>query len=511
MGRDDAKQRSPDRRGGTGAGCTSGTVRVSALLPRARFVGCDDIVVRGLCDDAEACRPGDVFVARGVGDADGHDLVGRAILRGAAAIVADRMVPTFGTPLCLVADTCWAHARLAQALAGDPSASLRVTAVTGTSGKTTTAWLAAAVLSEGEARVGVLSDLGCLDGAADSPRRQAWTSPAALGGWFARLADSGCSHAVVEASSEMLARWALAGVECGTVVVTNLGRAHLDRHGTVAAYHRIKTRILDTLSPSGTLVVNVDDARVARLAERHERQATSGGSRGRSVRIGLGTGADVTATALERGLGGQTFLLRHAGDSAVVTVATPVVSFVRDSLCAAAVGLAEGMTLGLVARGLEAAGNVPGRLDRLRRGQDVHLFVDQPTSIHALASTLSSLRRLTPGRLVILAEEPAVARLGGVRGFGSRVGRWCDESMIVPATLLDPEAGRREVAAYARLDRLLVGLSRSDCVLVVGAGLHPGDDPGDPGEPAVPLAVVVDTWMELAHPPETMPTTRRAA
>lgn len=473
-------------------------VRLSAYLPGARFVACDDIVARGCHDDLDACRPGDVFVARVDDDADGHELAARASLRGVAGIVAERMIPTFGTPLCLVPDSVWARARLAHALAGDPARGMRVIAVTGTSGKTTTAWLAASVLAEGGAEVGVLSDLGCLDASAVRPVGGNWQSPDGLARWLARLAEGGCSHAVVEVSSAMLARHALAGVDCDTVAVTNLGRAHLDRHGTVEAYHAIKARIVDALGGDGCLVGNVDDRRVAALLA--GRSAARGHD---SVRgVGLLGDADLTATAVDRGLGGQTFLVRHAGDSAAVTVAAPLASFVRDCLCAAAIGLREGMPLHDVARGIEAAGAVPGRLEAIRRGQDVHVFVDQPTSGHALASTLSGLRRLTAGRLVLLADERAVQRFDDPARFARRAERWCETCLVVPADLLDSGAGERQLAAYARIDRLLGGLGPRDCVLVVGEACGERPDPGDPGEPqSTPLAVVVDAWLQLANRP----------
>ena len=138
-----------------------------------------------------------------------------------------------------------------------------------TSGKTTTAWLTASVLAEGGMNVGVLSDLGCLDGDATTPVPAAFDRPADLASWLGRLAASGCTHAVVEVSSAMLARHALAGVPCDAVVVTNLASAHLDRHGTIGAYHEIKGRILDSLGEDGCLVANLDDARVRRLVGRH--------------------------------------------------------------------------------------------------------------------------------------------------------------------------------------------------------------------------------------------------
>ena len=490
-------------------------VRLATLFPKARFVACDDIVAHGCHDDPDACRPGDLFVARLDDRSDGHDLAARAIARGVAGIVAERIIPTFGTPLAIVPDTAWAHARLLHALAGDPARSMTVIAVTGTSGKTTTAWLAAAVLSEAGHRVGVLSDLGCLDADSAEPVPARIDRPAVLASWLARLAASGCSHVVVEVSSTMLASHALAGVPCDSAVVTNIASAHLDRHGTVEAYHEITSRILDCLSPDGCLVANVDDPRVRRLLARHRqtrkpRSNTGRDSRRSAITVGLRGPADLSASSVERSLGGQTILLRHAGDAAAVGVGTPVSSFVRDSLFAVAVGLRQGLPLEIAARGIEAAGSVPGRLDRIRRGQAAHVFVDQPTTGHALASTLASLRRLTPGRLVVLAEEAWAARLGG-RRFANRASRWCNDCLVVPAGLLDPSAGSRQLAAYARIDRLLSGLGARDCVLLVGSGLTHRPDPGDPGEPQVPLAVVVDAWLEMAHPATWPGAGRRAA
>ena len=502
-----------EARGSSKAAAGSVGVRLSEIFPRARFVACDDIVARGCHDTPEACRPGDLFIARLEDGGDGHEQAAKAIARGVAGIVAERISPTFGTPLCLVPDTAWAQARLAHALAGDPARRMEVIAITGTSGKTTTAWLTASVLAEGGMSVGVLSDLGCLDGDATTPVPAAFDRPAELAAWLGRLAATGCTHAVIEVSSVMLARHVLAGVSCDAVVVTNLASAHLDRHGTIEAYHEIKERILDSLGEDGCLFANLDDARVRRLVGRHVAQRRHTPRR-RMVGVGLNRRADLTATAVERHLGGQTFLLRHAGDAAAVGVTVPVASFVRNGLLAAAVGIAQGVPMELVARGLESTGGVPGRLERIRRGQDVHVFVDQPTSGHALASTLTSLRRLTPGRLVVLAEEKALGPLGGGGRFAERVSRWCNDCLVAPEGVLDASAGSRQLAAYARIDRLLSGLGSRDCVLVVGSHLAPRPDPGDPGdpgEPQVPLAVVVDAWLELAHPADETVRRKRAA
>jgi UDP-N-acetylmuramoyl-L-alanyl-D-glutamate--2,6-diaminopimelate ligase len=480
----------------TGGGVHAAGVSLAEVLPKARFVGCDDIVAVRCAGAANRCRPGDVFVARLTGDGDGHEDIDQAVARGAVAVVAERMVPTHGVPLCIVPDTAWAFARLAHGCAGDPARALKVVAVAGTSGKTTTAWLAASVLAEAGLRVGVLSGLGCLDAESTVPEPADLDRPEVLAAWLRRLAVSGCTHAVVEVSSRMLADRALAGITCGTVVATSLATAHLEAHGTRAAYEEITGRMLDSLGPDGCLVFNADDARLRRLARRHA---------GPSMAVALRRSADVTAVPVERSLHGQTVLVMAAGHTAAVTVVAPTASFVRDSLLAAAIGLRNRVPLERVCRGIEAAGGVPGRLERIDRGQDAAVFVDHAPTGHALAATLSSLRRLTPGRLLLVAEEPVAAAIDPAARFALRAARWCDETLVVPTTVLDDHADGMAVAAYARLDRLLSHAGAGDCVLVLGrppaGGGMPGD-PDDPGDPAAAgvLATLVDGWLQVAHP-----------
>ncbi|MFN9369603.1 MAG: Mur ligase family protein, partial [Planctomycetia bacterium] len=401
--------------------------KLSALLPAGRFLCCDDIVARGCQDDPDACRPGDVYVARSTAADDGEAGVLRALARGAAGVVAERMVVTQGRPLCLVPDAEWAFSRLCHAFAGDPATALRVIAISGTSGKTTTTWLTASVLAEAGLQVGVLSDLGCLDGTSTAPERATYRSPRGLAAWLSRLADSGCTHAVIEVSSRMLTRQVLAGVPCAAVVVTNLDVAHLDLHGTPAAYHAIKTRILDAVTPGGCLIAPPGSGSLGRL-RRRARQAGI-----EIVTAGLTPAAAVTAEPLDRSLHGQTFLLRTAAAAVPVAIGTPVTSFVRDAVLAAAVGGRCGVPLERIARGIESAGSVAGRMERIDRGQDVPVFIDAPTSLHAASATLACLRRLTPRRLVAVAEE-RWTRAVGLGTSAAWLDRWCDASLVVPTT-----------------------------------------------------------------------------
>ena len=461
------------------------SVSLAGLFPGARFVACDDIHGGSFQDVARRCRPGDVFVARG----PGHEQVPIALARGVRGVVAERIIATDGVPLCLVADVEWAWSRLAHTLAGAPAGRMRVTAITGTSGKTTTAWLAAAMLAEGGHRVGVLSDLGCLSADDTPPEPADYADPRAFAGWLARLADGGCTHAVVEVSSRMLAAHALAGVACDTVAVTNLAEAHLDLHGSRQAYRAVTRRIMDGLAADGCLVSGVRPAERDRFRARGPASATC-------LTAGLTARDDVWARPVERSLHGRTFLLGCGGQMVPVATGTPALPFVRDAVLAAAIAVRHGVALEIAARGLEAVGSVPGRMERIDRGQDVPVFIDTPSSTHALVATLRSLRRLTRGRLAIVAEGPLAARLGG-RSFGRHVARFCDDCVVVPVTMTGADPEPADLAAYARMDRLLASLGRHDCLVAVGGAAARRTGPAGPDP--FPLAVVVDGWMQLAH------------
>jgi UDP-N-acetylmuramoyl-L-alanyl-D-glutamate--2,6-diaminopimelate ligase len=468
-------------------------VSLAAFLPGARFLDGADIRARRCTDDAKACRRGDVFVARTTPEGDGHDHVAHAVARGAAGVVAERLVATAGVPLCLVPDSGWAFARLQQALAGDPGRRLDVVGIAGSVGKTTTAWLTAAVMTEAGRRVGVLSDLGCLDADAHVAECCDYERPERLATWLARLAARRCPMAIVETTHRMLADQALAGVAFDTLAVTTLVGPRAGRPRA----RRLGRRAVAALKPDGCLVVG--SRRLDWLLD----HATAGGA-DRTCLV-AGREGDVMVRCVERGLWGQTVLLSAAGESVPVTVDTPVPSFARDAAVAAAIGLRYGVPLHVAARGVEAAGSIAGRAERLDRGQDFTAVLDRAASGPGLAATLSALRRLARGRLAVVAEPAAVAQLGGAAARRRIAGR-CDELLVPSSEMLCDDCGPAGLAAYARLDRLLGALGRDDCLLVLTAADRPGRPAGVPG-----LAAAVDGWLRLAHPYRGLASGRRVA
>ena len=373
-----------------------------------------------------------------------------------------------------------------------PRPPMRFIAVTGTSGKTITTWLAAAALTEAGLRVGVLSDLGCLGPGDERPTAAAYRTRLGMAAWLASLAEAGCSHAVVEVSHGLLAEDLLADLEIDTLVVTNEATGSLAPRGVPRSVAAVTASAVAALRPGGVLVTGCSAA-----ARRRLRRHLPAGCR--VITAGLANHCDVSATAVEGHLFGRTVLASAGNQLTPLALTTPVVPFVRDSLLAAAVAGRYGVPLDVAVRGIESAHGVPGRVERFDMGQDAAIFIDSPTSGHALAATLASLRRLTRGRLVVIAEEPLVERIGGGR-FGPLVARACDGCLIAPVTVLADDAAEADVAAYARIDRLLDSLGPDDCCLVLGGvGRFDGRPPTRGGRFA--LAMLVEAWLRISQAP----------
>ncbi len=402
----------------------------------------------------------------------------------------------------------WQEPHLTVARTGHPSHRMRVIAITGTSGKTTTAWLTAAVLAEAGLRVGVLADSGCLGLEDDLPSVANYTCAASLSRWLTRLADGGCTHAVVELSGHAIATGVIEGLRSDTVVVTSIAPPVLAQRedethaGNSITSARAARAALTSLAADGCLVSGAPPARTGRLLRGLPRDVTS-------LTAGLTADCDITATPVEAGLFGRTVLVACGAQLVPLSLDPPAVPFVRDALLAIAVGARYGVPLHVAARGLEAAGSVPGRLERVNRGQDAAVFLDMPSSGHALSATLSSLRRLTSGRLAVIADESLVDRLGSDE-FGPLIARHCDACVLVPLAVLDDDAGEPELATYDRIDRLLGSLGTDDAVLVLGDSQAENPRPHASEAGRFSLATLVDGWLQVAHG-LSAPSGRRAA
>lgn len=398
-------------------------VSLREALPKARWIREGDIRFDSCTADWRVCRPGDVFFALTTAEGDGHEDAALAVEKGASAVVAERLVPV-DAPVVLVKDSRAALARVCQALAGDPSRRLRTIGITGTAGKTVTSMLLASILEAAGQSAGVMSSLGHSDSLTQAAATSETPTAPEFADWLRRMAVAECDNAVLEISSQALAQRRVSGIGLDAAVLTNIQQDHLDEHNTARAYHKIKRRIFSLLKTGGLAVINADDHRCSSLIP----QLT-----GPVLTYALHAEADVTASVIERCRSEQAFLLSAGDDSAVVRTRMIGDGHVSNCLAAATVGLALGLELATIVRGLEAVDRIPGRLERLECGQPFGVFVDGSSAPETLAQAIKTVRQVTGGRVFVVCGS----RGGADRNQRALVGRVLERGCHVPVLTSD--------------------------------------------------------------------------
>jgi UDP-N-acetylmuramoyl-L-alanyl-D-glutamate--2,6-diaminopimelate ligase len=346
-----------------------------------------------ITDDSRVVTPGALFVAVRGSERDGHDFLGDAAARGAgAAVVEDR--DRSALPRFVVSDGRRAAAVAAAAAFGNPAQELRAVGVTGTNGKTTTVGILRHLLDDPGAPAASIGTLGVLLGGAGTamPGGGGLTTPGPveLQRVFRRLADAGVRTVAMEVSSHSLDQRRVEGVTFEAAVFTNLTRDHLDYHGTMERYFAAKALLVRHLRPSGTVVVNADDAEWGALP-----------AAGRVIAFSAqGRPASVRAESIRFGPRGSEWTLVMGDERHDVTL--PLIgSFnVANALGAAAAAWAVGTPAATIAARLATIPQVPGRLEILSEHPTV--LRDYAHTPDALARALDAVRPFTSGRLIVL-------------------------------------------------------------------------------------------------------------
>jgi UDP-N-acetylmuramoyl-L-alanyl-D-glutamate--2,6-diaminopimelate ligase len=447
------------------------------VLPEAELVGAEDVLATSFAQDSRRIKRGDVFVAVCGSVNDGHHFAGEAVARGAVAVLAERPLAELSVPVCYVPDTREAFGRVCQASEGNPSQRVKVIGVTGTNGKTTTCWLIANLLAAAGYRPAHIGTLGCFDGL-DWTETDLTTPPAdELAKWLARSVENECTHAVMEVSSHALDQSRIAGISLDAACVTNVRRDHLDYHQSLREYRLTKTRLLDHLTGEGFAVWNADDATCSSLLA---------GIGTPALTVGIQSAAEITGTLLEQFLSEQTFLLTAGSETVPVRTRMIGTHHAYNCLIAAAVGLAYGIELTTVVRGLEGIEEIPGRLQRIECGHPFGVFVDYAHTPDALSECLQTLREVSQRRLI------CVFGAGGDRDCQKRplMGRAVEDHADLAVITTDnprTEDPRRIEADILRgfrhpkpvriisdrMEAIAWALSRAepgDCVLIAGKG-----------------------------------------
>jgi UDP-N-acetylmuramoyl-L-alanyl-D-glutamate--2,6-diaminopimelate ligase len=364
-------------------------LREAGLLVEAR--GPRDVVLEGVSQDSRRVRPGDLFLAwKGI-DADAHDYVADAARSGAVAVVVERPVPV-DVPQLVVEDGRRAGALAADAVMGSPSRAMLTVGVTGTNGKTTTSLLARHLLG-GERRTAVIGTLGVVDERGVKPGTEGLTTPGPVqvAVWLRELADGGCAAVVIEASSHALEQCRLDGVSFDIAAFTNLSQDHLDYHGDMAGYLEAKARLVELVTPGGTIVVNADDPAWDGLD-------AAGRPR---VSFSVDGSADLRATDVRLEGVGTAFTLHVEGGEHPDH--TPLVGRYNVENTLAAIGVARAAGIGVrdIIERLRTAPHVSGRLEAIR-SDPFTVLIDFAHTPAALDNALAAVKPLTSGRLIVV-------------------------------------------------------------------------------------------------------------
>jgi UDP-N-acetylmuramyl-tripeptide synthetase len=375
---------------------------------------------------AQDVAPGGLFVAIAGHAADGHDFIEAAIKKGAVAIVSQKELKS-EIPSIQVADTRQALADIAAWFYGRPSERLTVIGITGTNGKTTTAYLVESILLQTGCSVGVIGTINYryAGNSFDNPV----TTPESLDlqRILADMLRAGVTHVVMEASSHAIDLYRIRSCWFDVAVFINLSQDHLDFHGNMESYWASKKRLFSDYLLTGpkkdqaVAVINCNSSKGKELADSLQVPA---------IKIGSGPGDPVRTVNVKCDLNGI------AGE-----IETPAGKFdfksrlvgehnLENILCATGVGLTLNLSTDDLKSGINAVAAIPGRLERIENDSGRFVYVDYAHTPDALENVIRALRAVTADRII------CVFGCGGDRDntkrplMGEIAARLCDLAVI---------------------------------------------------------------------------------
>ena len=385
----------------------------------------DDVEVTGLAYDNREVETGTLFFCvRGM-TCDGHAFAPEAVKRGAAALVVERDLD-LDVLQARVSDARAAMAPIAAAFWGDPTSELDLVGVTGTNGKTTTAFLVREVLEAAGRRCGLLGTVKRIVGGSEGSVERTTPEALDLQATFRRMVEGGDEACAMEVSSHALALHRADAIHFDVKVFTNLTQDHLDFHADMEDYFAAKRALFTAeggapmLEVEGISVLNVDDDYGKRLAEELDcAEAESCFSFSAT-----GAAADFSATGVSFDSSGGRFRCTTPVGDVEVTTKLPGDFNVENALAALAATYALGVEPGKAAEAIAAVDRVPGRFEPIDEGQPFAVLVDYAHTPDSLDNVLAAARRLTEGRLILVfgcggdrdrEKRPQMGRIGAER------------------------------------------------------------------------------------------------
>lgn len=486
-----------------------------------------DIPITHISSDSRRIGPGGLFVAYPGVAVDAHRFIPQAVVAGASAVVGEQALPGLPIPYLRVSDGRRALGVLAAAWQGFPAQRLGVIGVTGTDGKTTTSNLIHSILSAAGLRAGLLTTVNARIGDDVQDTGLHTTTPDApeLQRYLRQMVDAGSAWAVLETTSHGLSQWRVAGVSYDIAVVTNITHEHLDEHGDYEGYLRAKARLLELVQCTPAkpdipraAVLNADDRSYSLL---------SAYQTPRQVSYGIQNG-DVRAQDIEHDPAGLHFTVEAEGRRLHIETSLMGQFNVYNSLAAIATAMIAGLSDDAIRQGLAQAPAIPGRMERVDRGQDFIAMVDFAHTPFALTAALQTAREMTDGRVIVVFGSAGLRDTAKRQMMGEAAGKLANLAVI---TAEDPRtedldaimaasaraceaaggAAVMETDRYRAIRRALSFAQPGDVVMVCGKGHEQSMCFGEieyPWDDRVALAHALEVHLGLRDdgPPFTLPT-----
>jgi len=373
---------------------------LAGAIPVRQVIGPLDRAVESIAYDSRRVQRNGLFVALRGEKNDGHEFIGQAIENGASVIVAEREEKNPRATCLLVENTRTALADLAATFYGLPARRLKLAAVTGTNGKTTTTFLIKHICEKAGLRCGLIGTVRYEIGERVLPAARTTPESLDLQELLAQIANAGCRAAAMEVSSHALTQERVRGLEWDVAVFTNLTQDHLDYHGTMKNYFESKAKLFAQLAQQQkkrkpVAVVNMDDYYGEQLLDKIDTKISL-------ITFGMGVRADFRASNYRMEFGGTSYQLDARGKSYLVRLPLIGRFNVANSMAALAAANALGLNLREAVLSLGKSPQVPGRLEMVPAKRKFQVFVDYAHTPDALLNVLKTLRQLEPGRVIVV-------------------------------------------------------------------------------------------------------------
>ncbi len=356
--------------------------------------------------DSRKVKAGSLFVAIRGFVADGNRFIADAVRKGARAIVTDERAVEADVPIVIVPDARKALAIIADRFFGNPQNSLVMTAVTGTNGKTTTAYLTKSIFEAHGVACGLIGTIEHIVGSKRIVSVNTTPESADIHSFLAQMVKAKQSACVMETSSHALELSRVYGIQFRAAAFTNITQDHLDFHGDFKSYLEAKSHLFGSLSGDSTAVINADDPNAGYICDVARD--------GKILTYGFTESCDIYPVSFGLDFSGSMVELSTPAGTIGFKLSIPGKVNIYNAMAAAGIALSCGLPVDSIVSGLEAVRSIRGRYEIIDEGQDFTVVVDYAHTPDALERVLASVREISKARLI------SVFGCGGDRDRGKR-------------------------------------------------------------------------------------------